>query len=112
MTEEEFSSRPTSSDVTVCAFALTDCVVEIESHAAKYLRAVHRAALELAIPNLFGLEVGGFWMTPAQLEQLYKLPQCYPANEMPIVTVAVEAYLAAQTCDFNSLTRSGPSSGH
>jgi hypothetical protein len=84
------------SDVSVCAFALSDCVVELESHAAKYLRAVHRTALELAIPNLFGAELGGFWLQADQIEQLRKLPACYPATEMKLVAEAVQAYLIAQ----------------
>jgi len=85
------------SDVKLCAFALADCVVHIESQSAKYLRAVHRTALELAVPNLFGVEIGGFWLKPDQVDQLRKLPDCYPANELDFVRRAVEAYLAAQT---------------
>ncbi len=87
------------SDVMPCAFALADCVVHIESQSAKYLRAVHRTALELAVPNLFGVEIGGFWLKPDQVDQLRKLPDCYPANEIDFVRRAVEAYLAAQTKD-------------
>jgi hypothetical protein len=85
------------SDVMLCAFALTDCVVHIESQSAKYLRAVHRTALELSVPNLFGPLIGGFWLAPAQIDQLRKLPDCYPANEIVFVRRAVEAYLLAQT---------------
>lgn len=85
------------SDLKLCAFALTDCVVHIESQSARYLRAVHRTALELAIPNLFGSEIGGFWLKPDQVEQLRKLPDCYPANEIDLVRRAVEVYLLAQT---------------
>ncbi|MEP6819933.1 MAG: hypothetical protein ABJA18_10405 [bacterium] len=85
------------SNLKLCAFALTDCVIHIESQSAKYLRAVHRTALELAVPNLFGLEVGGYWLKPDQVEQLRKLPNCYPANEINFVRQAVEAYLLAQT---------------
>jgi hypothetical protein len=84
-------------DLTICAFALTDCVVRIDSKSAKYLRAVHRTALELAVPNLFGPEIGGFWLTPAQLLQLRNLPECYPLTEGNLVRRAVEAYLSAQT---------------
>ncbi len=65
------------SDVVLCAFALADCVVHIELQSAKYLRAVHRTALELAVPNLFGTEIGGFWLRPDQVDQLRKLPDCY-----------------------------------
>jgi hypothetical protein len=85
------------SDVKLCAFALTDCTVHIESQSAKYLRAVHRTALELAVPNLYGSELGGFWLKSDQVEQLRKLPDCYPANEIEFVRRAVEAYLRAQT---------------
>jgi hypothetical protein len=83
----------------LCAFALTDCVILIESESAKYLRAVHRTALELAIPNLYGSEIGGFWLKSDQIEQLKKLPDCYPANEIEFVRLAVDAYLQAQTED-------------
>ncbi len=87
------------SDVKFCAFALADCVVHLEPQPAKYLRAVHRTALELAVPNLFGLEIGGFWLTSDQIDQLRKLPECYPANEIDFVRRAVEAFLLAQTED-------------
>ena len=91
------TNQSTASNVALCAFALSDCVVEIEAGSAKYLRAVHRTALELAVPNLFGLEIGGFWLTPDQLNELRKLPDCYPANEFALVSRAVDAYLLAQT---------------
>jgi hypothetical protein len=84
------------SDVSFLGFALSDCVVELDKQAAKYLRAVHRTALELAIHNRFGIEIGGFWLMPEQLAQLRKLPECYPQPEAPFVERAVEAYLAAQ----------------
>jgi hypothetical protein len=51
----------------------------------------------LAIPNLFGLEVGGYWLTADQINQLRKLPDCYPSNEINFVRRAVEAYLLAQS---------------
>jgi hypothetical protein len=98
---EDLDLRSNASDVVVCAFALADCVVHIESQSAKYLRAVHRTALELAVPNLFGAEIGGFWLKPAQIDQLRKLPDCYPANEENLVRHAVEAYLLAQTEEFD-----------
>ena len=85
------------SDLTLCAFALTDCTIHVEWQSAKYLRAVHRTALELAVPNLFGSEIGGYWLKPDQIDQLRKLPDCYPANEMDLVRRAVETYLLAQT---------------
>ena len=94
---ENLDLQSNLADVKLCAFALTDCVVHIESQSAKYLRAVHRTALELAVPNLFGVELGGFWLKPDQVEQLRKLPDCYPANEINFVRRAVEAYLLAQT---------------
>jgi len=58
---EEFDFQNNVSDVRLCAFALTGCIVQIEVPSAKYLRAVHRTALELAVPNLYGSEIGGFW---------------------------------------------------
>ena len=94
---EVFDLKGNAADVTLCAFALTDCIIEIESHSAKYLRAVHRTALELAVPNLFGSELGGFWLKPDQIDQLRQLPDCYPANEIDLVRCAVELYLLAQT---------------
>ena len=94
--QEDFDVQNNLSNVRLCAFALTDCIVHIESQSAKYLRAVHRTALELAVPNLFGSELGGFWLKPDQINQLRKLPDCYPANEIDFVRRAVEAYLLAQ----------------
>lgn len=84
-------------DVSLLGFALTDCVVEIDRASAKYLRAVHRTALELATPNCFGAEIGGFWLMQDQLNQLRKLPDFYPSPEAPLVARAVEAYWRAQT---------------
>ena len=84
------------SEVDFLGFALSDCVIEVESQVARYMRAVHRTALELAIPNRFGVEVGGFWLMPEQIAQLRKLPQCYSQLEAPLVHRAVEAYLGAQ----------------
>jgi len=98
-TEEDPNLPGNVSDVSLCAFALTDCVVEIESRSAKYLRAVHRTALELAVPNLFGPHIGGYWLTPTQLEQLRMLPECYPPNESKFVRHAVESYLSAQSAE-------------
>ena len=39
---EDFTLHSTVSNVMLCAFALSDCTVHIESGSAKYLRAVHR----------------------------------------------------------------------
>jgi len=86
-----------AANVKLCAFALTDCTVHVESRIAKYLRAVHRTALELAVPNLFGPELGGYWLQPDHIEQLRRLPDCYPVEEIDLVKDAVEAYLLAQT---------------
>lgn len=86
-----------ASTVKLCAFALTDCTVQVESRIAKYLRAVHRTALELAVPNLFGPELGGYWLQTDHIEQLRRLPDCYPVEEIDLVKDAVEAYLLAQT---------------
>jgi hypothetical protein len=102
-TREASALQNNLSDVKLCAFALTDCVVHIESQSAKYLRAVHRTALELAVPNLFGSELGGFWLKPDQVDQLRKLAECYPADESRFVRRAVEAYLRAQTERFDWL---------
>ena len=101
---QEFDLQTGVADVKLCAFALTDCTVHIESHSAKYLRAVHRTALELAIPNLFGAEIGGFWLKADQIEQLRKLPDCYPTTETDLVRRAVETYLLAQTVDLEWLS--------
>ena len=98
---EELVLKDNLSDVKLCAFALTDCIVHIESRSAKYLRAVHRTALELAVPNLFGSELGGFWLKPDQIDQLRQLPECYPATEIDLVRHAVGVYLLAQTESLN-----------
>ena len=101
---ENLDLQSNLANVKLCAFALTDCVVHIESQSAKYLRAVHRTALELAVPNLFGAELGGFWLKPDQVDQLRTLPDCYPANEIDFVRRAVEAYLLAQTEELERLS--------
>ncbi len=87
------------SEVEFFGFALSDCTVNLNDAAAKYLRPVHRTALELAVQNQFGAEVGGFWLMADQIAQLRKLPECYAANEAPLVRSAIEAYLAAQLED-------------
>jgi hypothetical protein len=87
------------SDVDFIGFALTDCTVRINNCAAKYLRAVHRTALELAIQNQFGAEVGGFWLLTTQIAQLRKLPSYYSEDEAPFVEDAIDAYLSAQVAD-------------
>src|SRR5688572_28211099 len=102
-TGDDRNLESNAADVSLFAFALTDCVVEIEPKSAKYLRAVHRTALELAVPNLFGPHIGGYWLTPTQLEQLRLLPECYPSTEVEFVRSAIEAYVVAQ---FPALVRS------
>jgi hypothetical protein len=84
------------SEVEFLGFALSDCTVNLNHAAAKYLRAVHRTALELAVQNQFGAEVGGFWLMAEHIEQLRKLPQYYSSGEAPLVRCAIEAYLDAQ----------------
>ena len=88
------------SEVEFLGFALSDCTVTLNNAAAKYLRVVHRTALELAVQNQFGAEVGGFWLLADQIEQLRKLPLYYSADEALFVRKAVEAYLAAQMENF------------
>lgn len=99
-TDDDPNLEISAADVSFFAFALTDCIVEIEPKSAKYLRAVHRTALELAVPNLFGPYIGGYWLTPAQVEQLRLLPDCYPTNQSSFVRHAVQSYLAAQAPGF------------
>lgn len=84
------------SDVSFAGFALNECTVDTDRDSARYIRAVHRTALELAIHNRFGFEVGGFWLLPEQIDQLRRLPDFYPPNEAPHVMRAVEAFLRAQ----------------
>ena len=83
-------------EVELVGFALGNCVVEISPRLEKYLRIVHRTALELAIQNQFGAEVGGFWLMGDQIVQLRRLPEYYAGEEAKNVSLAVEAYLAAQ----------------
>ena len=84
------------TDVMFVGFALHDCVVEVEQKLVKYLRPIHRIALELSVPNRFGSEIGGFWLTPEQIDELRKFANHYPATEAPFVACAIEAYLRAQ----------------
>lgn len=84
------------SEVQLIGFALGNCLVEIDPGLEKYLRVVHRTALELAIQNQFGVEVGGFWLLGEQISQLQRLPEFYPPEEAEKVAAAVEAYLNAQ----------------
>ena len=99
--------RNLESEIRLIGFELTDCEVKLDALCIKYLRAVHRTALELAIPNRFGLEAGGFWLTNEQIEQLRHLPDYYPPGEVAAVAQTVEAYLKAQLKDFYSATIEG-----
>lgn len=87
------------AELVFLAFALTECTVKVDSQSVKYLRAVHRTALELAVHNRFGVEIGGFWMTTDKIAQLRALSDYYPPNEAQFVAQAIEAYLAAQLSD-------------
>jgi hypothetical protein len=91
-----------ASEVDLIGFELADCVVKLDPASARYLGAIHRTALELAIPNRFGIEAGGFWLTNDQIEQLRSLPQHYPPNEAAVVAQTIEIYLKAQLRDFYS----------
>ena len=95
-------------EVELVGFALGNCVVEISPRLEKYLRIVHRTALELAVQNQFGTEVGGFWLLADQIEQLRKLPFYYASEEALLVRIAVEAYLAAQLPNFYPKTTKLP----
>jgi hypothetical protein len=84
------------SELEFLGFALSDCTVNVNQEAARYLRVVHRTALELAVQNQFGTDVGGYWLLADQIEQLRKLPLYYSNEESVLVRIAIEAYLAAQ----------------
>jgi len=86
----------TESEVEFLGFALGDCTVDLEAASAKYLRVVHGTALELAVHNQFGADIGGFWLLSSQIDQLRRLAEYYSPDEAPFVTFAIEAYLAAQ----------------
>jgi hypothetical protein len=96
----ETATSPEESDLSFLAFALSDCLVETDPRAAKYLRAVHRTALELAVPNCFGINVGGFWLMKEQIAQLRALADHYPRIEAVCAARAVNAYLRAQLREF------------
>jgi hypothetical protein len=90
-----------ASDVEFLGFALGDCTVNLDEASSKYLRVVHGTALELAVHNQFGADVGGFWLMSSQIHQLRQLPEYYSPDEAPLVEFAIEAYLAAQLREFN-----------
>ncbi|HJS24004.1 MAG TPA: hypothetical protein VJ751_06595 [Pyrinomonadaceae bacterium] len=89
------------SNVEFLGFALGDCTVDIDQASSKYLRVVHGTALELAVHNQFGADIGGFWLLASQINQLRRLPGYYSPDEAPLVEFAVEAYLAAQIREFS-----------
>lgn len=93
---EESELAGMESEVVFLGFALDECIVHVDSQSAKYLRVVHRTALELATQNRFGIEIGGFWLTTEQIAQLRSLSEYYPLNEAPLVARAIEAYLDGQ----------------
>ena len=93
---EESDLAGMESEVTFIGFALSECTVQVNAESAKYLRVVHRTALELATQNRFGVEIGGFWLTTEQIAQLRSLSEYYPPNEAPLVARAIEAYLKGQ----------------
>jgi len=99
--------RDLDHEVSLVGFELADCVVNIDPGSAKYLRAVHRTALELAIPNRFGVEAGGFWLTNDQIEELRRLSDHYPPSEAEAVIRTIEIYLREQLRDFYSSPRKG-----
>jgi hypothetical protein len=88
------------SDVEFLGFALGECTVDLEPASAKYLRVVHATALELAVHNQFGADIGGFWLLSTQIDQLRRLPEYYSPDEARLVEFAIEAYLAAQIREF------------
>ncbi|HEY6118765.1 MAG TPA: hypothetical protein VIV66_02340 [Pyrinomonadaceae bacterium] len=93
---DEIELASMESEVTFLGLALSECIVQIDAESAKYLRVVHRTALELATQNRFGVEIGGFWLTTEQIAQLRSLSEYYPLNEAPLVARAIEAYLKGQ----------------
>jgi hypothetical protein len=95
------NSEKDESDIEFLGFALGDCTVDVDDASAKYLRVVHGTALELAVHNQFGAEIGGFWLLSSQISQLRRLPEYYSPDEALLVEFAVEAYLAAQIREFS-----------
>jgi hypothetical protein len=89
-------SSELQSEVEFVGFALSDCTVNLNEASAKYLRVVHGTALELAVHNQFGADIGGFWLLSGQIDQLRRLSEYYSPDEAPLVEFAIEAYLAAQ----------------
>jgi hypothetical protein len=84
------------TELEFLGFALNDCTVNLDQSAARYLRVVHRTALELSVQNHFGADVGGYWLLTDQIEQLRNLTSYYGPEEATVVRRVIEAYLAAQ----------------
>ena len=101
----ELETRNAKLETEFSGFALTECLIQADPQTEKYLRRVIRTALELAVYNRFGAEIGGFWLMTEQIEQLRKLPEYYSPNEAVFVANAVEIYLQAQLQKFYCLTR-------
>jgi len=97
--EETFIER--ESNIVFVGFALTECDVQVNVEAVKYLRAIHGTALELAIQNHFGSEIGGFWLTAEQVARLKSLSDYYPPSERTFVSETIEAYLQGQLKSFD-----------
>jgi hypothetical protein len=95
-----FQTGSAKLETDFAGFALSDCEVQADPQTEKYLRRVIRTALELAVYNRFGAEVGGFWLMADQIAQLRKLPDYYSPTEAPLVARAVELYLQAQLREF------------
>ena len=95
-----FQTENSKLETAFAGFALSDCEVQADPQTEKYLRRVIRTALELAVYNRFGAEVGGFWLMADQIAQLRKLPEYYSPAEAPLVARAVEIYLQAQLREF------------
>lgn len=95
-----FQTKNSKLETDFAGFALSDCEVQADPQTEKYLRRVIRTALELAVYNRFGAEVGGFWLMADQIAQLRKLPEYYSPAEAPFVARAVELYLQAQLREF------------
>ena len=93
-------TRSSKLETDFAGFALGDCEVQADPQTEKYLRRVIRTALELAVYNRFGAEMGGFWLMADQIAQLRKLPDYYSPTEAPLVARAVELYLQAQLREF------------
>ena len=94
--EKDTAEIGNESELRFVGFALTECDVQVSAEAVRYLRAIHGTALELAIQNYFGSDIGGFWLTAEQVAQLKSLCQYYPPGERRLVGEAIEAYLQAQ----------------